>query len=621
MVIATCIVLALTFNQIPFGPGGDRQPLAESSAGDDSLPSDTPRQDSATRDAQGESLPADDDNPDPNAAASDAGSADLSDAANDSDSVDESAGENIETTNESSLPDAGSPVSSPRRRRPAGERAPRKSQAAVLAELNDQLQNAWEFAQITPAPAVSDETWCERAFQHLLGRSPHPQELREFRATAATDKRAEWTDRLLGPQYTEEFATHWGHLWAEWLLDARAMPDSQVVVFRTGLKQYLKNVIARDSHFDDIMLSLLVAQGSNDNGAPDYNPATNYMLAIVDEQGANATTHICRVLLGRRMECAQCHNDPLTDLSQERFWQLTAAIKPLKKEVLRPGRGRLRDLFASQMPEVQYQQPDGRMATVQPALPDGKPLQLAEGETPREHLAERLVASPQMARATVNRVWKHMLRYGFTLPVDDMGRHNPVSHPAMLDLMATQFAAHQYDLKHLMRWIVLSDAFDRSDVVTVGNSKDFPDGGSVALFSRYYHRPVLFRQPEEAMSWLAQGRVPQVTSTETEEDRLMIAGRRNQDLASQPGDATAFGANNPMGQLLTSTQLHLVRSLTNPGKLTPAQQLEHAFRVVLGRAPTAEELQRGESIYQAADGNAVVALERVFWALMNTGRI
>ena len=33
----------------------------------------------------------------------------------------------------------------------------------------------------------------------------------------------------------------------------------------------------------------------------------------------------------------------------------------------------------------------------------------------------------------MNRMWAHFLGYGFTKPIDDIGPHNPPSHPELLD--------------------------------------------------------------------------------------------------------------------------------------------------------------------------------------------
>ena len=67
----------------------------------------------------------------------------------------------------------------------------------------------------------------------------------------------------------------------------------------------------------------------------------------------------------------------------------------------------------------------------------------------REQLARLIVASPLMDKAIVNRIWGHFLGYGFTKPVDDMGPHNGISHPDLLNELAGEFRKAKFDLKKL----------------------------------------------------------------------------------------------------------------------------------------------------------------------------
>ncbi len=522
-------------------------------------------------------------------------------------------------------PEGNSALPETRREPPPTERTElaKLSAEAILAQINTQLAASWATAQIAPAPAASDAQWCERLYEHLLGRGPRPQEARDFVRDASPNKRIALVDRLLGKEYTDEFAAHWAATWADWLLNNSSQRVTNLRIYQVGLQQYLTEVIARESGYDDIMQSLLTATGSNEPRQPDHNPATNYLLALDDEQGVEAAAQVCRVMLGQRMQCAQCHDDPLSETPQAGFWRLAAVFQPLQTEVLRPGRGRLFDDAASAKAPIRYQQRDGTWQSIEPGLLDGEPLDWTATVAPRHELAQQLVRSPLFSRAAVNRIWGSFLRYGFTMPVDDMGRFNPMSHPELVDLLAEQFTAHDYDLRQLMRWIVLSEAFDRSDVITSANSKDFPDGGSIAYFSRYYHRPMLFGRADDGLAWLARGRVPQVTSVELEGDRQTINARRNLSFEG-PNPANPSGlieAASPMGQLLPISHLRVVRSLTARDTLDPKAQVEHAFRIVLARQPTATELARTDEIYRVAEGNQVVALERIFWALLNTGRL
>src|SRR5205807_5209609 len=114
---------------------------------------------------------------------------------------------------------------------------------------------------------------------------------------------------------------------------------------------------------------------------------------------------------------------------------------------------------------------------------------LADGVDPRQELARLIVESNDFAKAAVNRLWAQLFDYGFTRPVDDLGPQSAAVAPAVLDRLATEFAAHDFDVKRLLRWAVLSDAFRRSAQVTDLASKDMPEEGERALFSRFYNRP------------------------------------------------------------------------------------------------------------------------------------
>ena len=51
----------------------------------------------------------------------------------------------------------------------------------------------------------------------------------------------------------------------------------------------------------------------------------------------------------------------------------------------------------------------------------------------REELARLMLDSEYLDKMVVNRMWSMFLGYGFTKPVDDLGPHNPASHPELLD--------------------------------------------------------------------------------------------------------------------------------------------------------------------------------------------
>ena len=94
------------------------------------------------------------------------------------------------------------------------------------------------------------------------------------------------------------------------------------------------------------------------------------------------------------------------------------------------------------------------------------------GVNRRRELASLIQSNPLFPKAVVNRLWAYFLGYGFTTPIDDFGSHNLPTHPALLDGLAQRFADYSYDLKSLMRWIVLSKPYGLTSRMKAESTKD-----------------------------------------------------------------------------------------------------------------------------------------------------
>src|ERR1043165_1833111 len=97
--------------------------------------------------------------------------------------------------------------------------------------------------------------------------------------------------------------------------------------------------------------------------------------------------------------------------------------------------------------------------------------------------------NPFFARAIVNRGWGQLMGRGIVDPVDDFRASNPASNEPLLDALSKDFVTHGYDLKHLLRTITASAAYQRSSRVTPNNAHDTRN------FSRYYVK----RMPAEVL--------------------------------------------------------------------------------------------------------------------------
>lgn len=95
-------------------------------------------------------------------------------------------------------------------------------------------------------------------------------------------------------------------------------------------------------------------------------------------------------------------------------------------------------------------------------------------ETNRHALAAKLFTEPQNGRTPrtlVNRIWARLIGRGIVDPIDDMDAE-PFD-PALLDWLASDFVASQYDVKHLIETIMLSRAYQLPAVAR--ESKEIKD--------------------------------------------------------------------------------------------------------------------------------------------------
>ena len=108
---------------------------------------------------------------------------------------------------------------------------------------------------------------------------------------------------------------------------------------------------------------------------------------------------------------------------------------------------------------------------VTPAFPAVLSSQTFEGPTrlTRHELAKWIVANdnPLTARVFVNRIWKQLFGAGLSRKLDDLGAQGEwPSHPLLLDHLAASFADNGWDVKQLIKSIVMSSTYRQSSVAT-----------------------------------------------------------------------------------------------------------------------------------------------------------
>ena len=508
--------------------------------------------------------------------------------------------------------------------------------AEVTSFVSAELHRSWTENSVHPAPLAADGEWCRRLFVRLLGRIPTGEETLSFLNEPAKDKRQKLVDKLLTDEkYVEQYSQYWAGVWANVLIGRTTGTQDGSPVNREGFEQYLRRSLAENKPYDKLVYELLTATGSPKPGTDEYNGAVNFVLAGLNENATLVTARTCRVFLGQSLHCAQCHQHPSQDWSQQQYWSLNAFFR--QAEVEKTGGG-VRvvntDFFSrkgvTEEGEVYYQQPNGQMKAALPQFINGKAIEpsgLVSEVNRREELARLIVRSENLPKALVNRLWSHFFGYGFTKPIDDMG--TAASHPELLERLSKEFVGHGYDLKSAIRWIVLSDAFGRSSQIPVGSLADSPQAGTIPLFSHYYTRQM---QAEEVYNSLLAAADLRSKSGENTDALLQARVDWLQQFNRSMGTDDAMEESHFNGSVRQSLEMmngDLIRQAASGGKegflqglirseMPLNEKVEHLFLSALSRKPTPREHSAIQKILAGAKENKGAAIEDIWWALLNS---
>lgn len=485
--------------------------------------------------------------------------------------------------------------------------------------IDDELFSRLAALKVPPSPTASDAAFLRRVTLDLTGQQPRPEQVREYLADKAPDKRAKLVDRLLKER---DFIRFWQIKLGDLLEITSARPD---IGQTAALYQaWVGARLADNTPWDKFVRTLLTAVG---DPASREDAAANYALEGLDPKEQAEKT--AQRFLGLRIRCAQCHDHPFDVWTQDDYFGLAATFA----KVERSGGPMPGGMMARSRIQVDPEGSLEHLRTKKPAEPrllSRQPIKVDAKDDPRKALAEWMTApdNPFFARAMANWTWAQFFGKGIADPPDDLSKSNPPVHPELLDALAKHFVEHKYDLRNLIRTIATSEAYAMSSSTVPGNEADN------RLFSHQMPRPLTAHQMADALAQAtdvinrfanqpAGKRAVEVADPAVPSAILETFGRctrqngcssvqspalsLRQSLLLIGGDVIAGKVTHPNGYLANLLEL----------KPMPEEIVENLYYRALCRPPSPEESSRWTAELKLAESTREAA-EDLFWALLNS---
>ncbi len=481
----------------------------------------------------------------------------------------------------------------------------------------------WKQLNLAPSKAAGDSAFIRRAYVDAAGILPSPEEVEEFLANTAPDKRAKLIDRLL---QRDEFIDYWAYKLSDLMLvSSRKLKSEAMWDFYYWIRQSVKE----NKPWDQFAREIFTATGSSrDRGALNY--------FVLHKDPIDLTENTTQAFLGQRLTCARCHNHPLEKWTQKQYYQMANLFSRVGiKNGAEAGDS---VIFAKVSGNINHPR---LLRPLAPTPLDGREFSLDDTSDRRVHFAKWLTSpeNPFFARNIVNRVWGNYMGRGLVDPIDDVRATNPASNEDLFAAVTKDFVDHGFDLRRLMRTILNSSTYQLSSDANATNQQDV----------KYYSKYVLKRLPAEvlmdAMSQVTGvpsifpgipggTRAMELPDVRVKSQFLDVFGRPARVIC----DAGERSADPSIAQALHVINGEtLNRKLMSPDGvvalfqrlgLSDARSVDQLYLAAFSRFPSAEErsavlAQLSESRHAKANSDAVKesrrrAMEDMTWALLTS---
>lgn len=448
-----------------------------------------------------------------------------------------------------------------------------RSESGLAAESaqNKEFARQWrshlDAQGLQAAPPADWLTVCRRLSLALVGTGLSLEEIRNLEAIPEDQRVHQHRERLLR---SGRFHHYWAERTTRFLVGADEGPF--LVYRRRRFRTWLAEEFAANRRYDELVRSLITARGLWTD-----EPEVNFYTVTYDSGDGKPdpirlAARTTRAFLGIRIDCLQCHDDFLGNVSlgdplwmngddqfrggtQQDFHSLAAFFTAAKANGLQGIRDGAPDY------KTRYLDADADV-DVQPQVPYRRDLLPPRGEkqgsapehdteatsgSDRERLAAWLThpENKQTARAAVVRVWTLLFGRppgpGDFAAVDDLPL-DQTGHP-MIATLTDAFIDGGYDMRQLIRWITDSPAFTVDSVADFEITRAHEDAWAVFPVVR-------LRGEQVAGAALQAARIKTIDRDSSFIVQLQMFGGRN-DFLERYGD---LGEDEFRGEAITLTQ-------------------------------------------------------------------
>jgi len=324
----------------------------------------------------------------------------------------------------------------------------RKAKSRILAKnIDKHIYAKLDEAKVKAGGKASLPQLTRRLHIDLTGRIPTVVQLADL-IDETNDSATKYEDRIDALLDDPSYATNFAHYWRSVILgDANIQ---QLAIFQQQFDGWLREKLSGNTSYDSMVREILASQARNINQQQNNTVSPAAFFNVNENKVENLAGATARVFMGVKIECAQCHAHPFASWSRKQFWEMAAFFN---------NSGQIKIPLTEQVAKARY------LTGEEPNMEKNSSLRLT--------LAEWLTTpkNPYFAKATVDHVWQYFFGVSLVEPILEEQPESPPAHPELLDALAKGFADSGFDLKFLIRSIVLSEAYQRASVAFSEPSK------------------------------------------------------------------------------------------------------------------------------------------------------